>query len=94
MEVSRNKLRKNSHVTPLRIPGRHDGPLSGNYAGKQPGDPLKAGEALLHITSLAEPPLRLLLGSDAYNAAENHALQVLASDSGWKDLSLSTDYRT
>jgi NAD(P)-dependent dehydrogenase (short-subunit alcohol dehydrogenase family) len=65
-----------------------------NYDGKQPGDPLKAAEALLHITSLAEPPLRLLLGSDAYNAAENHTLQVLASDRGWKDLSISTDYRT
>jgi NAD(P)-dependent dehydrogenase (short-subunit alcohol dehydrogenase family) len=65
-----------------------------NYNGKQPGDPLKAAEALLHITSLAEPPLRLLLGSDAYNAAENHALQVLASDRRWKDLSISTDYRT
>jgi NAD(P)-dependent dehydrogenase (short-subunit alcohol dehydrogenase family) len=65
-----------------------------NYDGKQPGDPLKAAEALLHITSLAEPPLRLLLGSDAYNAAENHTLQILASDRGWKDLSISTDYRT
>jgi NAD(P)-dependent dehydrogenase (short-subunit alcohol dehydrogenase family) len=65
-----------------------------NYDGQQPGDPLKAAEALLHITALAEPPLRLLLGSDAYNAAENHALQVLASDRGWKDLSISTDYRT
>ena len=65
-----------------------------NYDGKQPGDPLKAAEALLHITSLAEPPLRLLLGSDAYNAAENHTLQVLASDRVWKDLSISTDYST
>jgi NAD(P)-dependent dehydrogenase (short-subunit alcohol dehydrogenase family) len=65
-----------------------------NYDGKQPGDPQKAAEALLYITSLAEPPLRLLLGSDACNAAENHTLQVLASDRGWKDLSISTDYRT
>ena len=64
-----------------------------DYDGKQPGDPLKAAAALLHITSLPEPPLRLLLGSDAYNAAEKHALQILASDREWKDLSILTDYR-
>jgi NAD(P)-dependent dehydrogenase (short-subunit alcohol dehydrogenase family) len=62
-----------------------------NYDGRQPGDPVKAAAVLLHIASLSEPPLRLLLGSDAYNAAEKHALQVLASDREWKDLSISTD---
>ena len=62
-----------------------------DYNGKQPGDPAKAAAALLHIASLSEPPLRLLLGSDAFNAAERHALQVLASDREWKDLSISTD---
>jgi NAD(P)-dependent dehydrogenase (short-subunit alcohol dehydrogenase family) len=64
-----------------------------DYHGKQPGDPVKAAVALLRIASLSEPPLRLLLGSDAYNAAETHALQILASDREWKDLSISTDYR-
>jgi NAD(P)-dependent dehydrogenase (short-subunit alcohol dehydrogenase family) len=63
-----------------------------DYDGKQPGDPAKAAAALLHIASLSEPPRRLLLGRDAYNAAEKHALQVLASDKEWKDLSISTDY--
>jgi hypothetical protein len=32
-----------------------------------------------------------LLGSDAYNAAEQHALQILRFDKEWKDLSISTD---
>src|SRR3984893_8397497 len=64
-----------------------------NHDGKQPGDPVKAAAALIHIASLSEPPLRLLLGSDAYKAAEEHALQILASDGEWKDLSISTDYR-
>jgi NAD(P)-dependent dehydrogenase (short-subunit alcohol dehydrogenase family) len=62
-----------------------------DYHGKQPGDPAKAAAVLLHIASLPEAPLRLLLGSDAYNAAEKHALQILASDRKWKDLSVSTD---
>lgn len=63
-----------------------------NYDGKQPGDPAKAAAALLNIASLSDPPLRLLLGSDACNAAEKHAVQILASDREWKDLSISTDY--
>ena len=63
-----------------------------DYDGKQPGDPIKAARALLHIASLSEPPLRLLLGNDAYNAAEKHTTQMLASDRGWKDLSISTDW--
>src|ERR1700686_1019508 len=63
-----------------------------NYNGKQPGDPAKAAAGLLHIASLSEPPLRMLLGSDCYAAAEKSALEKLESDRRWKDLSLSTDY--
>jgi NAD(P)-dependent dehydrogenase (short-subunit alcohol dehydrogenase family) len=64
-----------------------------DYHGKQPGDPVKAAAALLHIASLPNAPLRLLLGSDAYNAAEQQALQILEFDKEWKDLSISTDYK-
>jgi NAD(P)-dependent dehydrogenase (short-subunit alcohol dehydrogenase family) len=64
-----------------------------DYDGKQPGDPMKAAGALLHIASLSEPPLRLLLGTDAYNAAEKHTMQMLVSDRDWKDLSISTDFK-
>jgi NAD(P)-dependent dehydrogenase (short-subunit alcohol dehydrogenase family) len=63
-----------------------------NYNGKQPGDPAKAAAVLLHIASLPDPPLRLLLGSDSYAAAEKSALDKLESDRQWKELSVSTDY--
>ena len=63
-----------------------------NYNGKQPGDPAKAAAVLLHIASLPEPPLRLLLGSDSYAAAEKNSLDKLESDRQWKNLSVSTDY--
>jgi NAD(P)-dependent dehydrogenase (short-subunit alcohol dehydrogenase family) len=62
-----------------------------DYDGKQPGDPAKAAAVLLHIASLPDPPLRLLLGSDAWNAAEQTALQQLEADRKWKSLSVSTD---
>jgi NAD(P)-dependent dehydrogenase (short-subunit alcohol dehydrogenase family) len=63
-----------------------------NYSGRQPGDPAKAAAVLLHVVSLPEPPLRLLLGSDSYAAAEKSAREKLASDQQWKPLSESTDY--
>jgi len=63
-----------------------------SYNGNQPGDPAKAAAALLHVVSLSEPPLRLLLGRDCYAAAEKSALEKLESDRKWKDLSTSTDF--
>ena len=62
------------------------------YNGKQPGDPARAAAVVLHIASLSDPPLRLLLGRDSYNAAEKQALQTLESDRQWRDVSVSTDY--
>jgi len=62
------------------------------YHGKQPGDPARVAAALLHLVSLPEPPLRLLLGRDCYALAEKSALEKLESDRMWKDLSTSTDY--
>ncbi|NYF51006.1 oxidoreductase [Tunturiibacter gelidoferens] len=64
-----------------------------NYNGRQPGDPAKAAAALLQLVSLPEPPLRLLLGSDCYAAAEKSALATLEADRRWKDLSVSTDFQ-
>ena len=63
-----------------------------SYNGTQPGDPTKAAAALLRVALLSEPPLRLLLGSDSYAAAEKSAVDKIESDRNWKDLSLSTDY--
>ncbi|MCW3098741.1 MAG: putative short-chain dehydrogenase protein [Chthonomonadaceae bacterium] len=65
-----------------------------DYNGVQPGDPAKAAAAILQITSLDEPPLRLLLGSDAVRTVEQADLARIAADRKWRDLSLSTDFDT
>jgi NAD(P)-dependent dehydrogenase (short-subunit alcohol dehydrogenase family) len=62
-----------------------------DYNGKQPGDPVKAAAAILHIVSLSNPPLRLLLGSDAVRFVEQNDLEKMDSDRRWKKLSMSTD---
>lgn len=62
------------------------------YDGQQPGDPARAGAALLKLASLPHPPLRLVLGSDALDviaAADRARLQELEQ---WHSLSASTDY--
>src|SRR5580704_4535855 len=65
-----------------------------NYNGKQPGDPKKAAQAIIQLTQERNPPLRLLLGSDAYAAAEKNDLARLEEARIWKKLSVSTDFET
>jgi NAD(P)-dependent dehydrogenase (short-subunit alcohol dehydrogenase family) len=63
-----------------------------DYNGNQPGDPAKAAAAILYIASLSDPPLRLLLGSDAVRFVEQNDLAKMESDRKWRDLSISTDF--
>jgi NAD(P)-dependent dehydrogenase (short-subunit alcohol dehydrogenase family) len=62
------------------------------YDGAQPGDPNKAAAALLQVAQLDDPPLRLLLGSDAVRAAAEADRARAESDRRWRSLSLSTDF--
>lgn len=62
------------------------------YAGQEPGDPRKAAQTIFHIAGLEEPPLRLLLGTDAVYLAGIAAADRAAEDERWKDLSTSTDF--
>src|SRR5450631_1450693 len=63
-----------------------------DYNGKQPGDPKKAAAVILNIAGMESPPLRLLLGSDAYNATVKNDQLKTKSDKQWGDLGRSTDY--
>jgi NAD(P)-dependent dehydrogenase (short-subunit alcohol dehydrogenase family) len=40
-----------------------------NASGKQRGDPARAAQAMQTVVNMASPPLRLLLGNDAYRLA-------------------------
>jgi len=64
-----------------------------NYDGSQPGDPVRAAAVIIHITTLDQPPLRLLLGSDAVRFVEQADLARTEADRNWRDLSLSTDFK-
>lgn len=63
-----------------------------DYNGKQPGDPAKAAAVIVAVAALAQPPLRLLLGSDAVRFVEQADRAKAAADLQWRHLSVSTDY--
>lgn len=58
----------------------------------QPGDPLKAVKAMIRMTELDNPPLRLLLGKDAYEWGLEKLNSVIANIEEWKDVTVSTDF--
>jgi NAD(P)-dependent dehydrogenase (short-subunit alcohol dehydrogenase family) len=62
------------------------------FNGKQPGDPARAAAVLLRLVEERNPPLRIVLGRDAYHAAERNDLAKIELAREWKDLSISTDY--
>jgi NAD(P)-dependent dehydrogenase (short-subunit alcohol dehydrogenase family) len=61
------------------------------HVGNETGDPAKAAQAILSVAGIAQPPLRLLLGSDAVFLAQQQAAKMAAEDAQWRSLSLSTD---
>jgi NAD(P)-dependent dehydrogenase (short-subunit alcohol dehydrogenase family) len=56
------------------------------------GDPARMAQAILRVAELPDPPLRLLLGSDASYLAELVAEERAAEDAKWRSLSVSTDF--
>jgi len=60
-------------------------------SGQEAGDPAKAAKVILELTELDEPPLRLLLGSDAVRYAGAADQARIDSDTKWRALSESTD---
>jgi NAD(P)-dependent dehydrogenase (short-subunit alcohol dehydrogenase family) len=60
--------------------------------GKQNGDPQKAAELIVGLPELADPPLHLLLGSDAYRLVTEADRQKAAADEKWRSLSESIDF--
>jgi NAD(P)-dependent dehydrogenase (short-subunit alcohol dehydrogenase family) len=58
----------------------------------QAGDPAKVADLVLRVAALDEPPLRLLIGTDAYTYATAAARALLEEDARWRELSVSTDH--
>lgn len=60
------------------------------FDGRQPGDPVKAAKAIVDVTEVAEPPLRLQLGADAVERVEAKLDLVRRELDEWRHVALST----
>jgi NAD(P)-dependent dehydrogenase (short-subunit alcohol dehydrogenase family) len=60
--------------------------------GHQPGDPVRAADAIITAVGAQQPPLRLLLGKLAYDIASARLDSLRAGFDQWRDLTSSVDY--
>lgn len=60
-------------------------------AGNEPGDPVKAAEAIVKVAETEKPPLRLLLAGLAYHAAKQKFTEFLQLIDDWKEITLNAD---
>jgi NAD(P)-dependent dehydrogenase (short-subunit alcohol dehydrogenase family) len=58
--------------------------------GEQPGDPVKAAEAIITALDADEPPLRLVLGADAIQNISNRLESVADELAAWRELGEAT----
>ena len=62
------------------------------YSGRQPGDPVRAAEAIIKAVEADKPPLHLLLGKAALKGA-NAKLEMLREQiDAWADTTVNADF--
>ena len=60
--------------------------------GKQPGDPRKAAEAMMKVVETSEPPLRLILGADAFGLWEKKRAAMEEEFAAWHRVGVETAF--
>jgi NAD(P)-dependent dehydrogenase (short-subunit alcohol dehydrogenase family) len=62
--------------------------------GAQPGDPVKAADAIVQVVTAENPPLHLPLGADAFHRASKKLDEMRGDMEQWRELIFSTDFPT
>nr|WP_295838650.1 oxidoreductase [uncultured Azospirillum sp.] len=62
------------------------------YSGKQPGDPVRAAEAIIAAVNVENPPLRLVLGRPALEGVRGKLRSVLDEIDAWEKTTLGADF--
>jgi NAD(P)-dependent dehydrogenase (short-subunit alcohol dehydrogenase family) len=63
-------------------------------AGRQPGDPAKAAQAILDLLEAESPPTHLVLGRDALRMVREKLKALSAELDAWEQVSISTDFES
>ncbi|MGI4795125.1 MAG: oxidoreductase [Janthinobacterium lividum] len=61
-------------------------------SGKQPGDPVRAAEAIITAVQSSEPPLHLVLGKPALEIARKKLAALQKDFDTWESVTLGSDY--
>jgi NAD(P)-dependent dehydrogenase (short-subunit alcohol dehydrogenase family) len=64
----------------------------GAMAGKQIGDPDRGAQAILDLVRADEPPIHLLLGTDALRRAREKVDAIIEEMDRWEDVTRGTDF--
>jgi NAD(P)-dependent dehydrogenase (short-subunit alcohol dehydrogenase family) len=63
-----------------------------SYSGQQPGDPVRAGEAMIRIAEMEQPPRHLVLGAFGVDAVTSKLRERLAEIEAWRETGVATDF--
>jgi NAD(P)-dependent dehydrogenase (short-subunit alcohol dehydrogenase family) len=61
-------------------------------AGKQQGNPARAAELMIEVVESENPPVRLMLGEDAYDAWDRTISKRIADINSWRDRGEATAF--
>ena len=81
-----NRIAAYADTAGARLKGTAD------VSGKQPGDPVRAAEAMIGITTVENPPRHLVLGAFGIDAVTAKLKASLAEIEQWRDTGLATDF--
>ena len=61
------------------------------YSGNQPGDPVRAAQAIIKVTETENPPVRLFLGAGALKGIRNKLEELKTDVDAWEETTVWAD---
>jgi len=90
--IARSLERAENHIADYdRTSGKFTR-LIESMAGKQPGDPAKAAEAIIAAVESETPPLRLILGKYANDKTRKKLAEAEGERAAWEPVGLATEF--
>lgn len=65
--------------------------ITGNY-GKQPGDPVRAADAIIQVVRSTKPPLNLVLGKNGLDRVRAKLNNLMSSIDEWETVTVGADF--
>lgn len=65
--------------------------IAGNY-GKQPGDPVRAADAIMQVVESPKPPMNLILGKNGLDRVRAKLKDFMRSIDEWESVTLGADF--